>query len=147
MAASAVTSGGPTRTMKFFKNEHPFTTAKDISSVAFWNRPFIERDETFAWLRENEPVSWHPAIEDPNLPPEMHGEAGFWAVTRAEDIRFVSQHNQLFSSQIGTVQIWPKHPEMSYPPTFLELDPPLHTRYRKIMSCREIGRASCRERV
>lgn len=117
-----------------FTTEHPFTTEKDISSKAFWDRPFAERDETFAWLRANAPVSWHPPYEDPALPAEVHGEKGFWAVTRAEEIRYVSQNHEIFSSAVGRVDLRPRHPALTMAPTFLEMDPPEHTRYRQIMS-------------
>jgi cytochrome P450 len=117
-----------------FATEHPLTTGKDISSEAFWRRRFEERDETFCWLRKNAPVSWHKPLEDPELPPEVHGEAGFWAVARAADIQYVSQHNELFSSEIGSVMVRPRHPDFMPPPTFLEMDPPRHTRYRQVMS-------------
>lgn len=114
--------------------EHPFTTGKDVSSVSFWDQSFTVRDETFAWLRANAPVSWHPALEDPNLPQSVHGENGFWAVTKAQDIRFVSQQHEVFSSQAGGVTMRPRNPGFSEAPTFLEMDPPDHTRYRQIMS-------------
>ncbi len=117
-----------------FATEHPLTTDKDISSEAFWHQTFEQRDETFSWLRQNAPVSWHRPLEDPELPPEVHGEAGFWAVVRAADIQYVSQHNELFSSEIGSVMVRPRHPGFMPPPTFLEMDPPRHTRYRQIMS-------------
>jgi cytochrome P450 len=117
-----------------FATEHPLTTDKDISSEAFWHRTFPERDETFCWLRKNAPVSWHKPLEDPELPPEVHGEAGFWAVVRAADIQYVSQNNELFSSEIGSVMVRPRHPDFMPPPTFLEMDPPRHTRFRQIMS-------------
>jgi hypothetical protein len=48
-----------------FATEHPFTTDLDISSVAFWRRPFEERDEVFAELRRDAPVSWQPPFEVP----------------------------------------------------------------------------------
>lgn len=117
-----------------FATEHPFTTDKDISSTMFWDRPFFERDETFAWLRANAPVSWHPPYEVPDLPADVHGERGFWAVTRAEDIRHVSQNHDIFSSAAGRVGFRPRNPAMVLAPTFLEMDPPEHTRYRQIMS-------------
>jgi hypothetical protein len=63
-------------------DERAFTTNEDISSVSFWSRSFADRDETFHRLRENHPVSWHPPLETPELPPEIHGERGFWAVVR-----------------------------------------------------------------
>jgi cytochrome P450 len=118
---------------KVFTTEHPMTTDKDISSEAFWHQTFEKRDETFSWLRKNAPVSWHKPIEEPEIPPELHGEAGFWAVTRAQDIQYVSQNNELFSSD-GSVSLQPRHPDLVQPPTFLEMDPPKHTRYRRIMS-------------
>ena len=119
---------------KAFATAHPLTTDKDISSEEFWHQPFEKRDETFYWLRQNAPVSWHKPLVDPALPPELHGEAGFWAVTRARDIQYVSQNNELFSSAGGSVALRPNHPDLAQPPTFLEMDPPQHTRYRQIMS-------------
>ena len=113
---------------------HTPTTDKDISSSAFWSKPFAERDETFSWLRKNAPVSWHPPLEDQRVPPELHKEAGFWAVTRLSDIQHVSQNNEIFSSQQGTVMVRPLHPDTVLVPNFLEMDPPLHTQYRQMMS-------------
>jgi hypothetical protein len=31
-----------------FADEHEVTSGQDISSMAFWRKPFLERDETFA---------------------------------------------------------------------------------------------------
>jgi cytochrome P450 len=115
-------------------NEHPLTTDKDITSEAFWRQRFAERDETFAWLRANAPVSWNLPIEVPDNPPEQHGEKGFWAVTKASDIEYVSQNYKLFSSEAGGITMNPRDPGRVQAPTFLEMDPPRHTKYRKIMS-------------
>jgi cytochrome P450 len=119
---------------RLFATEHPLTTDKDISSETFWRKSFEERDETFSWLRQKAPVSWHEPLEDPGLPREVHGEAGFWAVTRAADIQYVSQNNETFSSAEGNISFRPQHPDLIQPPTFLQMDPPQHTRYRQIMS-------------
>jgi cytochrome P450 len=43
------------------------------------------------WLRENEPVYWHPPTELP----------GFWAITRYEDIRAAYRDSETFSSAQG----------------------------------------------
>ncbi len=115
-----------------------FTTNEDISSVAFWSRPFEERDETFKRLREHAPVSWHPPLEYPGLPPEVHGEPGFWAIVRGEDLAYVSKNYAMFSSdeeKYGTLSILmqPAPPGFYEKPTFLGMDPPLHAKYRKIM--------------
>jgi cytochrome P450 len=118
-----------------FTTEHPIKTDKDISSSRFWAQPFEERDVTFRWLRENAPVSWHSPYETEDLPPEVHGEKGFWAITLAEDITLVSQNHDDFSSQRANVTLRPLWSfEREAAPTFLILDPPLHTRYRKILS-------------
>ena len=113
---------------------HTFTTGQDVSSLAFWAQPFATRDKTFAWLREHAPVSWHPPLQDPKLPQSVHGEQGFWALTRSRDIKFVSQNHELFSSQAGGVTMRPRNPGFAQAPTFLEMDPPQHTRYRQIIS-------------
>ena len=96
--------------MRLHRTQHPPTCDKDISSKRFWASSFAEREETFRWLRENAPVSWHPPIEDPAVPASVHGEAGFWALTRAEDISFASQHYAQFSSELGLPYLRPRDP-------------------------------------
>ena len=115
--------------------ERPATTDKDISSNAFWSQPFDEREKTFKWLRDNAPVSWHPPMEG-DFGPDVHFERGFWAVVKAEDITYVSRNNELFSSnqQINNIMLRPRFPQAIGRPSFLEMDPPFHTQYRKVMS-------------
>ncbi|XVV38362.1 cytochrome P450 [Streptomyces sp. CA-100214] len=120
-----------------WRTQHPFDTDLDISSTAFWAKRFAERDETFRSLRLHAPVSWHAPMESPGLPPEIHGEAGFWAVVKHEDIGFVSQNHKLFSSdgeRWGGVIPAPMDPRNASKPTFISMDPPDQTRHRKIMS-------------
>ena len=83
--------------MKLAATPHERTIDVDISSDAFWAQSFDERDETFARLRREAPVSWHPPTEFP-FP---HEEAGFWAVVRHEDINTVSRQTQRFGSRFG----------------------------------------------
>ncbi|OHV58635.1 hypothetical protein BCD48_42455 [Pseudofrankia sp. BMG5.36] len=131
---------------------HPVTTGKDISSTAFWAQSFEKRDETFAWLREHAPVSWHEPAETLAMTAEEHGEAGFWAVTRAADITYVSQNHSIFSSadEWGGVGFVPR-PSFSGSggePNFLVMDPPNHTQYRQVMSAaftpKAVGRLSAK---
>jgi cytochrome P450 len=117
--------------------EHAFTTDKDISSLSFWELPFDERDKTFGWLRQHAPVSWHPPIEIEGFPPELHGQAGFWAVVRAADVAYVSQNHELFSSDLekhGGQMVRPIAPELSQRPSFIAMDPPRHTGYRRALA-------------
>jgi cytochrome P450 len=67
----------------------------DITSHAFWSRPFNTRDETFAQLRATDRLTWHPPMPSLLSMREMR-EDGFWALTRRADIAFASQHPELF---------------------------------------------------
>jgi cytochrome P450 len=116
--------------MALFANEHPFVTGIDISSPAFWAKPFAERDKSFARLRSEAPVSWHP----PTDWHEPHDQKGFWAVTRAEDIAAVSMNTDVFQSRHGTM-LDPLAPELSTPASFfLTMDGAEHARYRRLIS-------------
>lgn len=123
--------------MQLRTRQHQFTTHKDVSSQAFWSLPFAQREETFAWLRQHAPVSWHPPLEVPWYPPEAHGEAGFWALVSAADVAFASQNYELFSSDLDrwgmpTLQPFPR--ELIQRPNFLMMDPPRHTKHRQLFS-------------
>jgi cytochrome P450 len=121
-----------------FTRPHPFTTNIDVSSDAFWSQDFDQRDESFARLRANAPVSWHPPRETKNLPVELR-QAGFWAITSHSDIRRISLDHETFSSDArrGGQDFRADslgHPGLEVEPTFLQMDPPEHTRFRGIMS-------------
>jgi len=81
----------------------------------------------YEWLRDNAPVYWH---EEPNGP-------GFWVLSRHEDVAAVGRDPASFSSEPtimisdpapGTALSFGDHKMM------LMMDPPAHTRYRKIIS-------------
>src|SRR3954464_16093430 len=117
--------------MKVGSTPHERTIVADISSVAFWEgNSFDERDETFALLRREAPVSWHPPTEFP-FP---HEEQGFWAVVRNEDIHTVSRQTQRFGSRFG-VGLAPRPLELARSLSFfLTMDAPEHPRYRELVS-------------
>lgn len=85
----------------------------------------VPRD-VFAYLRKEQPVYWH---EDPQQ------GVGFWAITRHEDLDFVSKNPKLFSSQEKTCFL------MESPPDRLEIlqsqminmDPPHHLKFRRLI--------------
>lgn len=102
----------------------------DITSHSFWEQPFAQRDKTFAQLRAADGLSWHRPL--PSLFPME--EPGFWAVTRRADIGYVSQHPELFTSTQG-VALDPMPAEVQrFASFFLTMDPPEHTRYRRLIS-------------
>ncbi len=77
----------------------------------------------FQRLRDTDPVSWWP---------EPDGR-GLWAVTRYDDIVTVSRQSQVFSSAKG-IRIEDMQPdELAARRTMMELDPPAHTTYRRLV--------------
>ena len=88
---------------------------------------------TFKRLRDEDPVSkWD----------ETNG-AGFWAVTRYADILEVSRNPQVFSSAKGIRIEDMKPDELEARKTVMEMDPPEHTAYRRMVqppfSAREVA--------
>jgi cytochrome P450 len=124
--------------MSYFRTHHPIDTDVDISSVAFWSQDFQTRERSFARLRASAPVSWHPPLATPGLA-RKYREAGFWAVTRVAEVALVSRRPDLFSSQVGRVNLRPA--PFSVQPTMLVLDPPAHSVHRRIVSAAFTARA------
>src|SRR5690606_19834123 len=81
------------------------------------------------------PVSWHLPRDTPEVP-EQYRDAGFWAITKLEDVRAASMDHETFSSDLrrGGQSFRSEDPATVMPATFLEMDPPEHTRFRQIMS-------------
>jgi cholest-4-en-3-one 26-monooxygenase len=82
--------------------------------------------EMLTTLRREAPVYWH----------EEAGGPGYWAVTRHPDVVAVNKDNLTFSShRLGTF-IWEQEPEMLEQQRLmmLNMDPPLHTRYRLLVN-------------
>ena len=82
--------------------------------------------DQFDRLRREAPVYWHE-----------HPEAeGFWAVTRYDDVRTVSRDPETFSAELGSTFVRDHTPEALeiIRMTILNMDPPKHSRYRKLVS-------------
>jgi len=106
--------------------------AIDLSSRAFWSTTAADRERSFAVLRAERPVSWHPPVEDALMhDPDDHG---YWAVTRRSDIVTVSRNNEVFLSGRGVM--FENVPEelLEAAQSFLAMDPPRHTKLRKLVS-------------
>lgn len=82
---------------------------------------------TFDRLRREDPVSWW---EDGEGGPGN----GFWAVTRYDDVLAVSRQTDLFSSAQGIRLENMTAEECDARRTMMEMDPPQHTRYRRMVS-------------
>ena len=79
-----------------------------------------------AWLRRHDPVHWQ---DEPGGP-------GFWAVTRYEDCVTVNRDYERFSSAAqGTMPFEMGADEIAQQSLMmLNMDPPLHTRYRRLVN-------------
>jgi len=83
--------------------------------------------EWFTRLRREAPVAWH---EMPD------GQEAFWAVTRYDDVVTVNRDNELFSSNRRAVYMWDLEADEleQQRMMMLNMDPPLHTRYRRLVN-------------
>jgi cytochrome P450 len=104
----------------------------DLSSRAFWATTAADRERSFAVLRAERPVSWHPPIEDSLMPDPT--DPGYWAVTRRSDIATVSRNNEVFLSGRGVMFETMPVEFLEASQSFLAMDPPRHTKLRKVVS-------------
>ena len=100
-------------------------TLQDIDLLAgTWGKG-VPHDQ-FDRLRAESPVHWHPEV----------GDTGFWAITKHADVRMMSHDCATFSSELGGTFI-PSSDEEALAQlrlTILNMDPPKHNRYRKLVS-------------
>ncbi len=88
--------------------------------------------EYFRVLRKEDPVHWQEECE---LPVFLPGP-GYWALTRYEDVAFVSKHPEIFSSAEGTSslnELRPRERRMARE-QLIQMDPPGHTELRNLMN-------------
>jgi cytochrome P450 len=104
--------------------------AIDLSSRAFWSTTAADRERSFAELRAERPVSWHPPVQDALMPDPA--DPGYWAVTRRADIVAVSRNNEVFVSGRGVMFESIPVELLEASQSFLAMDPPRHTKLRKL---------------
>ena len=80
----------------------------------------------FAEMRAVPELAWSPT----------HGETkGFWSVTRHEDLVSVSRDTETYSSAVGHIQMYDIDEDtLSARASMIDMDPPVHTRLRRIVS-------------
>ena len=109
-------------------------TELDISGISFEDinlmdsTVFAERvpHEWFAFLRQNAPVWWQEEEDGP----------GFWAVTRLAEATQVNRDYEHFSSAARATYLWELAEDdlVQQQLVMLNMDPPLHTRYRRLVN-------------
>jgi cholest-4-en-3-one 26-monooxygenase len=102
---------------------HPQLDGIDLLAGT-WGRG-VPHDQ-FDRLRAEAPVCWHP---EP-------GDTGFWAITKHADVREISHDSTTYSSELGGTFIPTADEEAlaSLRLTILNMDPPKHNRYRRLVS-------------
>jgi cytochrome P450 len=81
--------------------------------------------EVFASIRATPGVSWN----------EMADGTGFWTVTRHRDLVEVSRDAATYSSAVGHIQIYDIDADaLDARASMIDLDPPIHTRLRRLVS-------------
>ena len=88
--------------------------------------------EYFRVLREQAPVYWQEECRLPGLPKG----SGYWALTRYEDVTWVSKNSDLFSSEEGTCVLADLRPRdlANMREQLINMDPPGHTEIRNLMN-------------
>jgi cholest-4-en-3-one 26-monooxygenase len=83
--------------------------------------------EAFRELRARCPVHWTERID------EYPSEAGFWSVTKAEDVHAVSRDWETYSSELGGVTVFAEiFPLELARAMFIGMDPPKHDRLKAL---------------
>ncbi|WP_405133858.1 cytochrome P450 [Nocardia sp. NBC_01388] len=93
--------------------------------------------EEFAALRRTAPVWWNAQTPEQAAPFE---DGGFWAITRHEDVKEISRRPEIWSShEKGAIirmpaDSLPEQLELSRNALLINMDPPKHTKIRRIIS-------------
>jgi cytochrome P450 len=99
--------------------------AVDLADLNFWARPAEERDKTFESLR---------ALEDKVFCPR-EGDAGFYALTRYDQVVEASRNPRVFSSEPTAVSLVDPPPAVRpLLGSMISLDDPRHARLRRIVA-------------
>jgi len=137
VAGQAVESSGgegaapPNRATGNVEEEIPLTsTSRNLEDVLVGERElWVEGPphELFAQLRARCPVHWTARVS------EYPNEAGFWSVTRPEDIHTVSRDWRTYSSEVGGVTaVTEGFPLELLRAMFIGMDPPKHDRLKML---------------
>lgn len=99
------------------------STERTLPNLALDDPEFYlgDVDASYTWLRAEAPVYWHEP-------------ATFWALSKYDDIRFVSRTPEIFSSERGITIDLRGGGESAAPSTIIGMDPPVHNQYRRLVS-------------
>ncbi|MFN3216912.1 MAG: cytochrome P450 [Acidimicrobiales bacterium] len=105
-----------------------------LADIDLWDMDAFQRQEHhefLARLRETDPgIHW---VDEGEMGP------GFWAITRLAHLKEINRQATLFSSNAGGTQMQEPQPDSAVDSfqrdnLMLSMDPPRHTRYRKLVN-------------
>lgn len=101
------------------------TTSIDLNDAATFSTGIPHSG--FAEMRANPGLTWSP--------PSGDDTTGFWAVGRHRDLVTVSRDTETYSSEVGHIQIYDIDADaLAARASMIDLDPPIHTRLRRLVS-------------
>jgi cytochrome P450 len=102
----------------------------DLGSWDFWRLPDDVCDGAFATLRREAPIAFFSQLTRLGDPPGR----GHWALTRYEDVHFVSRNPEIFSS-VPSIMMADLPADLAEQlGSMLSLDDPRHQRLRAIVN-------------
>ena len=109
----------------------------DLRHINLWDKDrFVEGvpHDWFTELRREAPVFWHEG--DPTFAGPQGHAGPFWCVTGYDDVVTVNRDNATFSSAEQLVFMWDPDDEnlAQQRLLMLNMDPPMHTRYRRLIN-------------
>jgi cytochrome P450 len=135
MHTASVTSAvdqGPRRgqSVSMIAVDHGQVEDIDLSSARFWMAPRTLRDAALATLRREAPVRFFAESTDFSA---VRPGAGYWALTRYDDVLAASRRPGLFSSARG-IRIFDAPSELArFRVSMLNMDDPRHGRLRGLV--------------
>src|SRR6478735_7127815 len=109
----------------------------NLSSPEFWAAPDDERERVFRFLRDDHPISFHPAPAVDGMT-AMEGDqeaTGYWALTRYDDIMYASRHPELFCSSHGGTNLVDIPPEIAaFIGSIINMDDQRHKKLRNLVA-------------
>ncbi|HVB91790.1 MAG TPA: cytochrome P450 [Acidimicrobiales bacterium] len=108
----------------------------DLSDIAFWARPWDEREGAFQTLRQERPMAF---FDEPEIPEALTyvipKGAGYRALTRHAHVVEASRHPEIYQSARGATSIVDMPEEMlEFFGSMINMDNPRHARLRRIVS-------------
>jgi len=107
----------------------------DLNDMAFWMRPYAEREGAFLTLRNERPIAYFPEPDVAESPIPLPVGNGYYAITRHADVSEISRKPELFCSSKGATSVLDLPEEMvEYFSGMINTDNPRHARLRRIVS-------------